>query len=608
VAAVKEAGMSLMFDGAGPRKRESSQDPYHDIFRMANDGIIVIQDGKIVFVNPAFARMLGYEHTEMLGMSFESILDPVASHLYKEKQEQFVFGELERPSFRARFLNSDKRALTAEVSTADFVFNGQPAIIVLVRDVSHRLELESAVEQSESRYRMLFESSPIAYFTLSAHGIIQGVNHAAEKLLGFKSDELLHRSILSLIPKESADAERAKLVLSDVLQARAVRDAEMRLCSSNGEAVWVSITSGVLPENAQSTTIGLMAFDIRQRKAAEERETVQRDRLNLFLEVTTHDLNNVNQTLLFATGLLELSPSLSDDQKQLIRQSSWNVRRAARMIANLKLLISLRDNPPPTTKVDPYEPLQRAIIAVQRDFPWKRINIMSNLRPETFYLAAHSEIEIVFFNIIHNSATYDERESIDIDISVQKSQPSDTVRFEFCDRGPGIPDSLKESIFKRSGSPSMQVVGRGLGLTLVDAIVRGLGGKIWVEDCAKGNPSEGARFIALFPRWVDEISRPCGKQTCITFYKSDNCLFCENSYETIVDAMQEFGIPTRMVEVINVDDPRVEVPENDVPMVPLVRFCKDREFTGLLSIDQMRSAVLELIMKPCYREAIPTSS
>jgi hypothetical protein len=233
---------------------------------------------------------------------------------------------------------------------------------------------------------------------------------------------------------------------------------------------------------------------------------------------------------------------------------------------------------------------------------------VSNLRPGTFYLTAHPEIEIVFFNIIHNSATYDERESVDIDISVQNSQSNDAIRFEFSDRGPGIPDSLKESIFKRSGSPSMQVVGRGLGLTLVDAIVRGLGGKAWAEDRVKGNPSEGARFILIFPGWVDETSRPCGKRTCITFYRSDYCLFCENSYETIVNAMQEFGVPTRMVEVINVDDPRAEVPENDVPMVPLVRFCKDREFTGLLSIDQMRSAVLELIMKPCYREAIPTSS
>jgi hypothetical protein len=174
------------------------------------------------------------------------------------------------------------------------------------------------------------------------------------------------------------------------------------------------------------------------------------------------------------------------------------------------------------------------------------------------------------------------------------------IRFEFCDKGPGVPDALKESIFKRSGSPDAQTVGRGLGLTLVDAIVRGLGGKAWVENRVKGDQSQGSRFVVNMPEWIEEIILPCGKVTCITFYKSENCVFCEHVYAAIMAGLEEFGMPTNMVQVVNVDDPRARVPKNDVPMVPLVRICKDRELTGLVSDDQVRSALLTLAVKSCY--------
>jgi len=567
---------------------------------MANDGIAVVRDGQIVFLNPAFAKMIGYEESELLGKSFESFLDPVASHLYKEKQEQFGFGQRNRPSFRARFIRSDKSIMIADVSTADFAFQGQLALVVLVRDVTHQLQLESLLEQSESRYRMLFESSPIAYFAISARGIIQGMNNAAEKLLGFKSDDLLHRSVSSLLPKATTEIERTKSVLSEALEGRTIKDAEIKLGTSADDDVWVSVSSGLLPMDGQSSTIGLIALDIHQRKTAEERERAQRERANLYLEVTTHDLNNVNQTLLFVMDLMELLPDLSDEMKQLVRQSNWNVRRSARMISNLKRLMSLRDNPPRIGRIDPYHPLQRAVDSVQLDFPWKSINMKSNLGEGMFFLAAHSDLETAFFNIIHISATYDDRESVEVDVTVSRDESSESIRFEFCDRGPGIPDALKESVFKRSGSPDKQSVGRGLGLTLVDAIVEGLGGKVWVEDRVEGHPSQGSRFVVLIPEWTELIIPSCGRPTCITFYKSDHCLFCEQVYSMVIAGMQEFGIPARMVQIVNVDDPNAGIPVRDVPIVPLVRICKEQELTGLVSDDQVRSALLTMVVKSCY--------
>ncbi|RDE15453.1 MAG: hypothetical protein C4K49_06390 [Candidatus Thorarchaeota archaeon] len=567
---------------------------------MANDGIVVVQDSRIVMINPALAKMLEYNESDLVGAAFESVLDPVATHLFQEKQEGFAFGEQSRSSFRARFLTGKNAPLNVEVSTADFIFDGRPAIVVVARNIDQQLELEAAVEQSEIRYKKLYESSPIAYFTLSPRGIIQGVNSAAERLLGYPENELLRRGITSFLPSDPTDTDTARQLISEVLEGHSIKDREMRLRNADGESVWVSISSSVLPEDDKSTTIALMVIDITHRKEAEEQESIERERANLYLEVMTHDLNNCNQTLLFTLGLIEASPDFPGDLRPLVTQSTWNVKRAARMVANLRLLMAVHENPPIKEKTDPFGSLQRAISSVRQDFPWKQITLRSDLKPGEFYVAAHTYFDLVFFNIVHNSAMHDERDDIEVEVQCEESDHGDSVRFEFLDKGPGIPDSLKEFIFKRTGSPTIQIVGRGLGLTVADAITKQLGGKVWVEDRVKGRASEGARFVVVVPSWREPLDLPCGKNSCITFYKSNHCLFCEPAFEILMGLVQEFGLPSRSVEVVNVDDPSVSVSENDVPVVPLIRLCGDHQVSGFVSDDQLRTALMGLMVKPCY--------
>ena len=583
-----------------PSSADSQESRYYDIIHMANDGIAVVQDSRIVMINPAFAKMLEYDESDLVGAAFESVLDPVAIHLYKEKQEKFAFGQQKRTSFRTRFLTKKHAPLNVEVSTADFIFDGRPAIVVVARNIDQQLELEAAVEQSEIRYKKLYESSPIAYFTLSPRGIIQGVNSAAERLLGYPEKELVHRGITSFLPSDPTDADTARQLISEVLEGHDVKDREMRLRNADGESVWISISSSVLPEDDKSATIALMAIDISHRKEAEEQESIERERANLYLEVMTHDLNNCNQTLFFTLGLIDASPDFPDELRPLVTQSTWNVKRAARMVANLRLLMAVHENPPTKEKTEPFGSLERAISAVQQDFPWKQITVHSDLKHDEFYVAAHAYFDLVFFNIIHNSAMHDERNDIEVEVHCQETDDGDGVRFEVSDRGPGIPDSLKEFIFKRTGSPTTQMVGRGLGLTVVDAITKQLGGRVWAEDRVKGRPSEGARFVVEVPSWIEPMDLPCGKNTCITFYKSNHCLFCEPAFEILMELVQEFGLPSRSVEVVNVDDPSAQITENDVPVVPLIRLCRDHQVSGFVSDDQLRSALMGLMVKPCY--------
>jgi signal transduction histidine kinase len=67
------------------------------------------------------------------------------------------------------------------------------------------------------------------------------------------------------------------------------------------------------------------------------------------------------------------------------------------------------------------------------------------------------------------------------------------------DNGVGIEDNRKDVIFHRAFQYGNNVRGMGLGLSLVNNIIKTYRGQIWVEDRVKGDYSKGSNFIILIP-------------------------------------------------------------------------------------------------------------
>jgi PAS domain S-box-containing protein len=571
---------------------------FEEMVMMANDGIMVIQDDQLVIANPALHRMLGFNEGDLVGRPVSSILDIATAHYFTEGQETLHWGGLNQPSFRACLMTKDGGLLDVEISTSYLIVSDLPATLGIVRNITRQRELEAAIDASESRYRALFDSSPIAYITLSLRGNILQINKAASRLLGYNEDELLRRNLASFIPSEDR-MNIVNEVISEVAQGKSLENFEMQLQRSDGKPTWVSMTANLLEYLDKSSNIGLMALDIDRRKTAEVRERTERERANLYLEVMTHDLNNINQSLLFSLGLVENSTEIPEDVRYLMQQSSWQIRRAARMTANMRALLRLQESPPAIEEVDLFDYVQIANYAVEQDFPWKQLSLKTNITKGEFRVAGHEYLHQVFFNIIHNSMSFDERETVEVEIYAEHVDNLKMVRLEIVDYGPGVPDNAKEFIFRRTGSPDEQIVGRGLGLTLVDQIVRSLGGKIRVEDRVQGDYTKGAKFVLMLPIWVEAEELPCGRHTCITFYKSNHCIFCDPAMETLLNVLDELGVPRTIVEELNVDDPSVEINREELPMLPYIKICEE-ELTGFISDEAIRNAVLNLAVKNCY--------
>ena len=573
------------------RLSSSTQDTewIQSVLDVANEGMIVIQDEDVVMANSAFADMLEYEGDEIIDVAFEDIVDKLSRRHDSDLIDSFILGEhLSR--FTTRLASKTGSTLHVEITPTNVTLKGKPAILACIKNISKQIAMEAAVTELENRFASLYDMSPVAYFTLNRNGIIEQVNAATEELLRTDADEIIGRPISDFLPEPKPGYNPGADIIREVLLGKSVKDLEMEFRSKEGKSLWVSVSARSLSSGADKPIeIALTAVDITRRRAMEQNLREESERANLYLDVMTSDLNMTNQNVLFALEDLSISLDLPERLKNLLSETAWSLRNAARMIANMGVLISLDQSPPEKTQTRLLPHFNKAVREALRDFEWKTLQISSNIADSALDVIGHAFMWYIFFNIIHYCASVDTSDTVVLDIQATITEVDNMVRIVFEDRGPGIPDEEKSRIFRRVGASKDPLVGKGLSLTVVDRYISQLGGRIWVEDRVKGDFTQGSKFIVLIPAWKELVAIPQ-----ILFYKSDHCVFCGPVLASLTTVLSEMGIDPNMVKTINVDDPLSEVSEKDLPALPTI-YLGPEQMSGYLSEDDLRTAVSKMI-------------
>ena len=127
--------------------------------------------------------------------------------------------------------------------------------------------------------------------------------------------------------------------------------------------------------------------------------------------------------------------------------------------------------------------------------PDRRVELLLPSQPRSIHGDAEA-LRMVVGNLVDNAGKHAPPGT---PIRVLVSQPPGLTRIEVADQGDGVAAIDRERIFapftQLDASTTRRVGGVGLGLFLVDRLVRGLGGRVWVED----NPGGGARFVVELP-------------------------------------------------------------------------------------------------------------
>jgi len=187
------------------------------IFEGIHDAVLVQdQAGTILDANPAAARLLGYELSELIGMSAERIDE--GSDLRDWLKRQPLEG---RTSRETTFRTKRGDSIPVEITSSNIQFDSRKAVLATVRDISERIALERtrrrfaevqmksaqtleaknrALSQSEERYRRLTEGSLDAIVVTDGGGRIILFNPAAEAVFGREAREVIGATLDLLIP------------------------------------------------------------------------------------------------------------------------------------------------------------------------------------------------------------------------------------------------------------------------------------------------------------------------------------------------------------------------------------------------------------------------
>ncbi len=230
------------------------------------------------------------------------------------------------------------------------------------------------------------------------------------------------------------------------------------------------------------------------------------NKVEFYKRIFAHDMRNILQVIsLLTSTLLHQTKEIKDNDKidPLLHKLHEQVFRGEKLITRVQKLSEI-DSEEDLKKIDVISTLPLVIEAIKNVFIDKKVVISLENNLTEFYILANDMLSDVFENILINAITHNENDTISIIIKVSqiKEKINELIKIEFIDNGIGIPDDMKHKILngeyaKREGSPGM-----GMGLTLIQTLLKAFNASLSIEDKIKGNPSKGTNFIIVFSKFL----------------------------------------------------------------------------------------------------------
>lgn len=183
----------------------SQEEQYRSIFEAASDGLVIndFETGRLLAANPAFCRMHGYD--DMTGMHPTEFIHPNSHHLF----EEYIRTTRTGGEFRcqAQDVRRDGTVFDVEVLGRSFTYQGKPATLGVVRDITEQVH-------NEQQYRSIFEATTDSLLIHAVSDLhVVEANAAACAMFGYSRDELLGKLPDQLMQADSWDSDFINAVI-----------------------------------------------------------------------------------------------------------------------------------------------------------------------------------------------------------------------------------------------------------------------------------------------------------------------------------------------------------------------------------------------------------
>jgi PAS domain S-box-containing protein len=484
--------------------------------------IFINRGGNIVYANKKCEEVMGYTREEFLAPDFNymDLIAPESVDLVRANFQRHLNGEEIEP-YEYSLIGKSNKKIEAIITSKLIRYQGEPALLGIVTDITQRKQAEKDLQKSEVKFRLAFQNSPIGMALLNMDASFVQLNPALCRMLGYSESELLDMTFRDFTHPEDLEMEipyYEKCVRGEIDSYR----MDKRYVKKDGEIIWVNMTAVITKNRAGQPLYALamveditevrMAEENRQRLESQLRQAQKMEAIGTLAGGIAHDFNNILGAII---GYSEMA--IYDTEKgSMVYHNMEQVLKAGHRAKDLvKQILAFSRKSEQDKKIILITPIINEVLKLLRASLPTTIEICQQIEPSLGAIFADpTQIHQVMMNLGTNSAHAMENTGGLLDVSASNVDlDPDTaaqytglesgryIRLVVSDTGHGIDSETLERIFDPYFTTKTKDKGTGMGLAVVHGIVKGHNGSIKVNS----KPGRRTSFEILFPRTASEM-------------------------------------------------------------------------------------------------------
>jgi len=461
-----------------------SEERYRQLFRAIPHPVFVYdtQTLHILSVNEATIRKYGYSRDEFLSMSMTDVCSSEGGQINAAS-----CGESCLPNGPPALRRHRTRAGTeidVEVSSFALNLDGRAVKLALVNDVTERRKAENELRRSEELFRGMFESTSAGVSLIDASGRFVSCNPAFAAMIGRSVEEVVRLTPSAITHPDDLPGQLA--LMAEVQSGRRDRFTySKRYLRPDGETIWAELSFAAIRTARGEYEYGLgVAVNVTERRTLEDhlRQAQKMEALGQMAGGVAHDFNNLLTAVLGNLSLVRLPEG--DPNRPLLAAVEQAATRAADLTG--KLLGYARRNQLVFAPVDPRDALSEVVSLLRRTLD-PRIQLEAVIHPQCPPVHADPALlSQALMNLCLNSrdAMPDggsltlSAEPIELSFGDPRPagwddvSPGRFVRLAVTDTGLGMSDEVLARMFEPFFTTKGIGKGTGLGLPMVQGIVK----------------------------------------------------------------------------------------------------------------------------------------
>jgi len=500
---------------------KESEEKFRTLAEACPFAIMIYQNDYWVYANAAAERISGFSKSDLYQMPFWQMVHPDHRELVRGRGSRRQSGADATPAYDFKIQTKQGETRWVSLSGSSFIYEGNPAGLITVIDITERKKAETELRKSEEKYRTILENIEDGYYEVDLKGNFTFFTDFVCRISGYAREEVPGVNYRQYTDAENA-AKLGRLFKDLYNTGKPTKALDLEIIRKDGITRSLEISVSLIKDDSEQPEgfCGIIR-DISERKQAEEQKTRLEAQLQQAQKMeaigtlaggVAHDFNNILQAINGYTQLLLMSKSPEDPDYHKLTQLLQSGDRAAKLIDQLLTfsrkiegacrLLSLNQEIHLVEKllkqtlprmIDQQMDLQDALWLINAD-PVRIEQILLNLGSN----AADAMPEGGTLTIQTRNVTLDDNSR-----EVAEAEAGCYVRLTVSDRGCGMDPNTVKHIFDPFFTTKAMGKGTGLGMASVYGIVKSHNGHIICES----QPNQGTTFRIYLPAFPDADPR-----------------------------------------------------------------------------------------------------